>query len=576
MSWHSQWPMHMTMQGQMPNPRHPPPSISQNTSIAGSGVGPAVGPVGASLAMSSNTLAGTGLGSSGASSIPSPTIFAYSDQHGSEGAIFWVQIGSTFDLLTAEEALIISIVFGSIRQSVSIERVAAPNDGAGSNVQQNSFYYTLTTRVPRVPEQWEGERIPVLLLIEDSRGRELTTVPVTNFVIDRISIAHNQGQIPTNAYRPQTSPQQTHQQQPPQLQSQSQISIAQQQQAQQQQQIHSQSQPQSGLRPLLVRSSTMGPGGPSRTAVRASVRIESDLDSLTRGWTGEELRDQRRLVRFVYYQDSAVVHVAAGALSQADYGVQHRQHSPMSTRASISSVGSPIIESPHMQHAHSTMSSSTTSHSNGGAGECVISCIYWAERGEYVVTSVDCITLLEQLVSGRFSVEEKNRIRRNLEGYRPQTVSKGKRESEAFFRLIMGYPSPKPRNIEKDVKVFQWRILAGALKKIVGKYSAIYDNSITVPGPTSSGGRLPSLVSLPPLMTPGMSSLPGQTQMYQQQQQQQHQMQNYMPSMPGMSLPALSTLPSNIPPGAQSSMQNYQSPANRWPLWDEDPRAHDQ
>ncbi|KAH7461705.1 hypothetical protein FOMA001_g18843 [Fusarium oxysporum f. sp. matthiolae] len=29
----------------------------------------------------------------------------------------------------------------------------------------------------------------------------------------------------------------------------------------------------------------------------------------------------------------------------------------------------------------------------------------------------------------------------------------------------------KPRNIEKDVKVFPWRILESALKKIIGKYS---------------------------------------------------------------------------------------------------------
>jgi len=36
--------------------------------------------------------------------------------------------------------------------------------------------------------------------------------------------------------------------------------------------------------------------------------------------------------------------------------------------------------------------------------------------------------------------------------------------------LIMGFPNPKPRNIEKDVKVFPWEILSSALKKIIGKY----------------------------------------------------------------------------------------------------------
>jgi hypothetical protein len=80
------------------------------------------------------------------------------------------------------------------------------------------------------------------------------------------------------------------------------------------------------------------------------------------------------------------------------------------------------------------------------------------------------ISLLESLIAIRFTVEEKNRIRRNVQGFRPITVSKAKPESEDLFRLIMGFPIPKPRNIEKDVKVFPWKILNHALKKIVGKY----------------------------------------------------------------------------------------------------------
>ena len=99
-----------------------------------------------------------------------------------------------------------------------------------------------------------------------------------------------------------------------------------------------------------------------------------------------------------------------------------------------------------------------------------ISCIWWESKNEYYVTSVDTIYLLESLVAVRFTVEEKNRIRRNLEGFRPMTVSKGKSDSEEFFKLIMGFPNPKPRNIEKDVKVFPWKILSHALKKIISKY----------------------------------------------------------------------------------------------------------
>ena len=102
-----------------------------------------------------------------------------------------------------------------------------------------------------------------------------------------------------------------------------------------------------------------------------------------------------------------------------------------------------------------------------------VSCIWWEEKDEYYITSVDTIYLLEQLVNVRFTVEEKNRIRRNLEGFRPLTVSKAKADSEEFFKVIMGFPNPKPRNIEKDVKVFPWKILAHALKKIISKYVSI-------------------------------------------------------------------------------------------------------
>ncbi|KAI8396409.1 hypothetical protein FOFC_20957, partial [Fusarium oxysporum] len=104
------------------------------------------------------------------------------------------------------------------------------------------------------------------------------------------------------------------------------------------------------------------------------------------------------------------------------------------------------------------------------------------------------IHLLEQLIAApnRFSVEEKNRIRRNLEGFHPQTVSKAKPDSEEFFKIIMGFPNPKPRNIQKDVKVFPWKILESAIQKIIGKYSV--NPSTLAPPPMmnqSNGGYAP-------------------------------------------------------------------------------------
>lgn len=106
-------------------------------------------------------------------------------------------------------------------------------------------------------------------------------------------------------------------------------------------------------------------------------------------------------------------------------------------------------------------------------GICV-SCVWWEEQGETYITSVNMIELLEALVAARFTVEEKNRIRRNLEGFKPLTVSKekvtDKLDTSTLFQVIMGFSDPKPRNIEKDVKVFPWKILPKALEKIISKY----------------------------------------------------------------------------------------------------------
>ncbi|KAF5099886.1 hypothetical protein D0Z00_001478 [Geotrichum galactomycetum] len=89
--------------------------------------------------------------------------------------------------------------------------------------------------------------------------------------------------------------------------------------------------------------------------------------------------------------------------------------------------------------------------------------------------AVDCILLLEKLIGYKFGTDEKNRIRRNLEGYKPITISKSNIEFEGFFNLIKSYTDPKPINILKDVKVFEWYLLERALEKIISKYSACYD-----------------------------------------------------------------------------------------------------
>jgi hypothetical protein len=157
---------------------------------------------------------------------------------------------------------------------------------------------------------------------------------------------------------------------------------------------------------------------------KAKLEISGDLDAMTQIWSDEEWDAKRRLVCFQRSQSGSTINTSFKPVSVDD-------RPPNSI---------------------------------------CISCIYWEEKNECFVTSVDTIYLLEQLVAARFTVEEKNRIRRNLEGFRPLTVSKGKQDSEEFFKVIMAFPNPKPRNIEKDVKVFHWKDLSSALKKIIGKY----------------------------------------------------------------------------------------------------------
>ncbi|KAK4935306.1 hypothetical protein LTR10_023622 [Elasticomyces elasticus] len=165
--------------------------------------------------------------------------------------------------------------------------------------------------------------------------------------------------------------------------------------------------------------------------LKASLKLKGDLDTMKDNWTKDEKEARRRLVEFRRNQSNSSITAEFGPVAPQD-----RQPSSI-----------------------------------------CISCIWWKERNEFYVTSVDTIFLLEALVGVRFTVEEKNRIRRNLEGFRPMTVSKAKTESEEFFKVIMGFPHPKPRNIEKDVKVFPWKILSTALKKIISKYSASYSST---------------------------------------------------------------------------------------------------
>lgn len=234
--------------------------------------------------------------------------------------------------------------------------------------------------------------------------------------------------------------------------------------------------PGSSNMPQLIRTSTIQSGSPGSGGgnvggygnahwgsypTKAVLSIMGNLDSMAQDWTPEEWNSQRRIVLFRKKQNGCHLEATFRAV--------------------------PINERP--------------------PNSICISCIYWAEKQECFVTSVDTINLLEQLVAApsRFSVEEKNRIRRNLEGFKPVTVSKAKAESEEFFKLIMAFGAPKPRTIEKDVKVFPWKILGQALKKIISKYSA---SPASILPPSNPGTATAHHMLTPVAMSPSYAGLP--------------------------------------------------------------------
>ena len=160
---------------------------------------------------------------------------------------------------------------------------------------------------------------------------------------------------------------------------------------------------------------------------RVVLKLKGCLDDMAAGWTDEEQKSKRRLAEFARYQVGSTIYV--------DF-----------------QPAKPV------ERTHNTV---------------CISCILWEETDESFFTSVDIIYLLESLLTVRFTVEEKSRIRRNLEAFHPLTLSKGKFDRDGFFNVIMGFSHPKPRTISKDIKVFPWKVLRHALMKIIERYVSI-------------------------------------------------------------------------------------------------------
>lgn len=159
-------------------------------------------------------------------------------------------------------------------------------------------------------------------------------------------------------------------------------------------------------------------------SAEARLEINGKVDSMTEGWTSDERNAKRRLVYFWRTQMEHVIYT---------------NFAPWSSEARVPK-------------------------------ERCISCFWWEKRQDYFVTSVDIIRLCGQLAGGNIVVGEKNRIRRNVDIYDKETIYKDHPDTEDIFSLVMGFTSPKPKNIEKAIKVFPWRNLGAAIVKVVNKW----------------------------------------------------------------------------------------------------------
>jgi len=406
-----------------------------------------------------------------------PRVTACSPAQGPSGTDFTIAVTASNDL-TMDKTRTYRAMFGSKRCPVSIQKAAAVN---------GYMSFNLTTKVPPSSTTgWYGEKVPVYFNVEDEHGMELNTEEITEFIYTDLS--------PPQSYESSPAPDGSGRKR--RLSSGAKDIASDIYKIVKRQPIQPNIRPKeedyaiysypsvSGSsfpsytqttmygdagragpntwnvpntsdhagNPTLVRTSTLQQShssfNPYQLPQKANLSLQGDLNSMAENWSAEEWQNKRRLVQFRRTQRGNTVEASFAPVSPSE-----RQ-----------------------------------------ANSICISCIWWQERGETFVTSVDCIYLLEALVGVRFTVEEKNRIRRNLEGFHPLTVSKAKSDSESFFKLIMSFPNPKPRNIEKDVKVFPWKILTLALKKIIGKYSASYSSTASVMSPPmgSSGPMNPN------------------------------------------------------------------------------------
>jgi hypothetical protein len=202
--------------------------------------------------------------------------------------------------------------------------------------------------------------------------------------------------------------------------------------------------------------------GPSMGGTPPHLVLYGDLNDMKLHWTPYEQRYGRRIVEF--WRECE--HDNTGKVTNIHFGFQPIEQTDYQTKRTA-------------ENNRAIARAANNADTSVGQEMITVSCIYWREKNDFFITSVDCINFMEKIIGIEFPTEEKNRIRRNLEGFHPYTVSKTKQDTFNFFRMVMGYPHPKPRNIEKDVKMFTWSSLIGALDKVAKKYASSFTHKLT-------------------------------------------------------------------------------------------------
>ncbi|BEI83626.1 hypothetical protein CcaverHIS002_0402300 [Cutaneotrichosporon cavernicola] len=94
-------------------------------------------------------------------------------------------------------------------------------------------------------------------------------------------------------------------------------------------------------------------------------------------------------------------------------------------------------------------------------------------EGKALITSVDIIGSAECFFGTHFCTNEKNRIRRGFESSGPNTLHK---DDGAMYSLLRSLVNPKPRNIDKSVKVFLATSFRTLIDKICSNYIVTVDS----------------------------------------------------------------------------------------------------